>query len=180
MKGKLIKVEDGYNLLMEQPQGRLLEATCSISELKRLEENNVSVKKLSKQNCDQIFGVKSIIATPLNEYIKERRSQEECIGFINGFEKAMELNKDKLFTVGDMHDAVMLGVCFENTGIQGISNYNEAKDLAIKRALKPTEIDVEIEMVEPHQYEMCSNPKDHSSCLTPKLDENNCLILKRI
>ena len=57
MKGKLIKVEDGYNLLMEQPQGRLLEATCSISELKRLEENNVSVKKLSKQNCDQIYGI---------------------------------------------------------------------------------------------------------------------------
>ena len=54
MKGKLIKVEDGYNLFIEQPQGRLLEATCSISEIKRLEKNNVSFKKLSLKNCQTI------------------------------------------------------------------------------------------------------------------------------
>jgi hypothetical protein len=54
MKGKLVKLKDGYNLFIDQPLGRLLEATCSISELKRLEENNVSIKKLSLKNCEAI------------------------------------------------------------------------------------------------------------------------------
>ena len=95
--------------------------------------------------------------------------------YIEGFNKAIELNKDKLFTIEDMHDAVMLGVCFENPGIQGISNYNEAKDLAIKRALEQKEIEVEIVM-DKIPADLAPGGWD----VFPKLDENNCLILKRV
>ena len=33
---------------------------------------------------------KEILAKELNIFIKEKHTQEECTGFINGFEKAME------------------------------------------------------------------------------------------
>jgi hypothetical protein len=51
---------------------------------------STSLNTLSKQNCDEIFGVIDE-AFYMNEYIKARHSQEECIGFIDGFNKAMEL-----------------------------------------------------------------------------------------
>ena len=142
---------------------------------------------LSKQNCDEIFGVVDVdvLAT---EHYKEYDNLPiiRFNSFTKGFNKAMELHKDKVFTIEDMHDAVMLGVCFENPGIQGISNYNEAKDLAIKRALKPIEIEVEIEMKNSRTGKVIKSEADlewdeDGLCdrAIPKLDSDGCLILKR-
>lgn len=36
------------------------------------------------------------IEKPLNDYIKDKRTAEECIGFIDGFEEAVKLLKDSL------------------------------------------------------------------------------------
>ena len=36
---------------------------------------------------------KDMLAEHLNVYIKQKRSQEECIGFIDGFNKALEVVK---------------------------------------------------------------------------------------
>jgi len=140
--------------------------------------------KLSKENCDEIFGVVDV----------DRFSHEHCdrlyhegdinweryrIHFKEGFSKAMELNKDKLFTVEDMRQAYDDGM--NNIDADGCVIDDPDEDFidTLKCIQQPTEIEVEAEMEEPHQYEMCSNPKDHSSCLTPKLDKNNCLILKK-
>lgn len=137
--------------------------------------------KLSKQNCDEIFGVVDVWSAGLEieldklPYTKHLDDGQYNDGQVAGFElgaewgfnKAMELNKDKVFTLEDMYDAVMLGVCFEDSGIQGISTYEELKELAIKRASKPTEIEVEIEMDILNEYDQ------------PKLDSDGCLILTK-
>lgn len=36
---------------------------------------------------------KKLLAEELNKYIKLEKTQEECTGFIDGFEKALELVK---------------------------------------------------------------------------------------
>ena len=36
------------------------------------------------------------IEKPLENYIKDKRTAEECIGFIDGFEEAVKLLKDSL------------------------------------------------------------------------------------
>ena len=164
MKAKLIKERDYYNLYRIDEDGKRV-TFASTEDYKQ---------KLSKANCDEIFGVVDVEKLAEQEfdrpYIVDMGTNITPAyqdGFKIGFNKAMELMKDKVFTLDDMYDAVMLGVCFENPGIQGISNYNEAKDLAIKRALKPTEIDVEIEMDILNEYDQ------------PKLDSEGCLILTK-
>lgn len=37
---------------------------------------------------------KKLLAEELNKYIKLEKTQEECIGFIDGFEKALEVVKN--------------------------------------------------------------------------------------
>ena len=135
-------------------------------------------KKLSVKNCDEIFGEVNE-AFYMNEYIKEGHTQEECIGFIAGFNKAMQLNKDKLFTVEDMKEAYGRGFLQ-----QGIKSFNSL----IQSLQQPTEIEVEIEMICPHPLDTyrcglefgcdedgCNNPNQ-----IPYLDKDGCLILRKI
>jgi hypothetical protein len=145
-------------------------------------------RKLSKQNCDEIFGVVDVEKLAMDWRESTGYHDADSYSYILGFNKAMELNKDKLFTLEDMYDAVMLGVCFEDSGIQGISTYEELKELAIKRALKPTEIEVEIEHYEIKQtktYNAIKGVKGSGHKITTtgyrlKLDSEGCLILKKI
>jgi hypothetical protein len=104
--------------------------------------------------------------------------------YIAGFNKHAELNKDKVFTEEDIYDAVMLGVCFEDNGIKGISTYEELKELAVKRASKPTEIEVEI-IMSPCYYDtslggFSTSYTEGKPIEEPKLDKDGCLILKRV
>lgn len=168
MKGKLFKTGNDY--LLKDTNGEVLAITNGVTE----------GKKLSKQNCDEIFGV-VYVEKLADEYANVNGDYDEHyghIGFKEGFKKAIELNKDKVFTLDDMYDAVMLGVCFEDSGIQGISTYEELKELAIKRALKPTEIDVEVEVFRSDDIILVE--KDWYKIGEPKLDPNGFLILKKI
>ncbi len=88
--------------------------------------------------------------------------------FIHGFNKAMELNKDKLFTEDDVNLAFVLG-----------KNNDESRiNKLINSRLQPTEMDVEIEMEDIIQL------KKRAGGLTnmgkPKLDSNGCLILRKL
>jgi hypothetical protein len=169
MKAKLIKKEDGYNLAIEQPQGRLLEATCSPSEQLRLDKSGVSTKyKLSKQNCDELFGVVNV----------EKLAEESVFdGFRtiwkNGFNKAMELNKDKVFTIDDIDKAIEWATVNGRKG--DITHYGI--DNFIQSLQQPTEIEVEIEVTKSDDIK--SVEKDWYKIGEPKLDENGCLILKK-
>jgi len=129
MKGELIKVENGYVLMVNN----IMYAT----------DND----KLSKKNCDEIFGVLNVekLAESHAEECYERNGdpleesyfENRKYNFKEGFNKAMELNKDKLFTVEDMKEAYSRGFLQ-----QGIKSFN-----SLMRSLQqPTEIEVEIVM----------------------------------
>jgi hypothetical protein len=132
--------------------------------------------KLSKQNCDEIFGVVDFGKLANYEYpIGDDWSPEESLvrklAFLNGVDKAMELNKDKLFTLEDMELMFEFGYRKNNlieTTFEGGLNF-------IQSLQQPTEIEVEIEM---EYYDPL--PPTRQTALRPKLDENGCLTLKRI
>jgi len=145
-------------------------------------------KRLSKQNCDEIFGVVDVEKLA-DEYIvikpkhREHEHNLAVSAYIEGFNKAMELNKDKLFTVEDIMKAFEAG--YET--LESEKTYNEHYDILIQSLQQPTEIEVEIDMVCPHpsdtykcglefgcDEEGCNNPNQ-----IPYLDKNGCLILKK-
>jgi len=160
-------------------------------------------KRLSKQNCDTIFG-----ATDVNELANQNAKKDLFNGgydglinahqqmlievsYINGFKKAMELNKDKLFTVEDMKKAIEIAknsMCVDNDGEYCYST--KANNEIIQSLQQPTEIEIEIEM---ENYGYCEGCRKagmwhcaHADTCgyaetreRPKLDANDCLILKK-
>lgn len=152
MKAILIKREDGYNLAIEQPQGRLLEATCSPSQQLILDKSGASTKyKLSQQNCDEIFGIFDVenLAEYYVQEVKESNADfyfrdiyKEF--FIEGFNKGMELNKDKRFTLEDIRMAIVYGERHRDMDAGKIP-YQPFFEF-IPSLQQPTEIEVEIEM----------------------------------
>jgi hypothetical protein len=165
-----------------------------------IDENNkiTSHHHLSKQNCDEIFGVidedkKNLyyykqVMNPYETGGQSYTAYEK--GFIEGFNKAMELNKDKLFTLEDMKKAIQFGEY--NTDIESFEEISEEDTLQFIESLQqPTEIDVVIEM-ENYGYcegcrkagmwhcahaDTCGNAETRKR---PKLDLSECLILKKI
>jgi hypothetical protein len=147
---------------------------------------------LSKQNCDEIFGVvdvKEVIAkNMLDHNIVDKavdfsnanpENNGAYLAYIAGASeafKAMELNKDKVFTLEQMsvaYNTNRSGTLFE----QLINSFGG----------QPTEIEVEIELICPHpsdtyrcgiQYgcdgDGCNHPDQ-----VPCLDSEGCLILKK-
>jgi hypothetical protein len=151
MKGKLNKVDNGYVLLVNN----IMYAT----------DND----KLSKSNCDELFGVVDV--EKLADYHFSMVGNEgisSIQSFKIGFNKAMELNKDKVFTLEDMGN--LWDFCVYNKG-----TFAEF----IQSIQKPEEIEVEIE-TETKVWEFISNGEFESFEIIPKLDSNKCLILKKI
>jgi hypothetical protein len=161
MKGKLIKDEDGYSLFTreENSTNRKFIATT---------QGMYVDHKLSKQNCDEIFGVVDV----------EKLAEESVFdGFRtiwkNGFNKAMELNKDKLFTVEELRYAFYTGMKHGSEG--GIMFGKALADEYVQSLQQPTEIEVEIVTEEFESYDEILN-----AVKKPILDSNGCLILEKI
>ena len=170
MKGKLIKTGNDY--LLKDTNGEVLAITNGVTE----------GKKLSKQNCDEIFGV-VYVEKLADEYANVNGDYDEHyghIGFKEGFKKAIELNKDKVFTLEDVKQAIFN---FANYDRKTISELDRM-DMAVSSIQQPIEIEVEIKM-EPCFYDQSlggfstsyteDKPKEQ-----PKLDKDGCLILKKI
>jgi hypothetical protein len=182
MKAKLKKERDGdYTLTLNNPK-----------------EYPHSLPSLSKQNCEEIFEVVDV--EKLAEYsvqeVKEsnvdfylRDVYREF--FIEGFNKAMELNKDKRFTSRDMLSAYMEGTNdgtqFESLKDYDSEDFDEAHEFAkkaerefIKSLQQQIEIEVDIEM--DYAIYTANMPKEGEQrpAMRPKVDENGCLILKPI
>jgi hypothetical protein len=128
--------------------------------------------KLSKENCDEIFGVINIID------LAERNSKHSEEDYIEGFNKAMEIQKDKLFTVEDMgklHNMIMCNIVIrpERSVYDPVSTEKYIQSLL----QQPTEIEVRIAMGcgLPNG---CTEPEIECTCEpTYNLDENGCLTL---
>jgi hypothetical protein len=146
-------------------------------------------KKLSKENCDEIFGVVDVEKLVYEEYLKfdqetrivNRRQLQESLA--NMFNKAMELNKDKLFTVEDMRKVFNRGYDLPEYLEKDIMN--EIFDDYIQLLQQPIEIDVDI--IYDRDCYSSSGRCDKSTmanCImcTPVTylkDENGCLILTK-
>jgi hypothetical protein len=163
MKAKLNKVDNGYVLLVDN----IMYAT----------DND----KLSKQNCDEIFGVVDVEKLA-NELYKDDLHNPffsaAPMGFIDGFNKAIELNKDKVFTLEEVHKLLRLIHILPNFELEQFEDENNVLqiDTFISHHIQqPTEIEVEIE----YMFSVEENGESTNTGIT-KLDENGCLILKRI
>ncbi len=136
-------------------------------------------KRLSKENCDDIFGIPTAEA----EYLKvQPNTLSNLVSgtvkkiYIMAFNKAMELNKDKLFSKGDVAYIINLMSIDDISFEDAICKFQSLQ--------QPTEIEVEI--VNKMDC-MAENPCDERTtfCIIctntgiPKLDENGCLILKK-
>jgi hypothetical protein len=137
-------------------------------------------KKLSKQNCDEIFGVVDVekLADEITKEYATLTPKAFKRGVVLGINKAMELNKDKVFTLEVVHAAFGQGWERSKAEKNGAEFYSE-RTRFLKYIQQPTEIEVEIEM------QCCGNysPPCNINCEyggKPKLDSEGCLILKRV
>ena len=161
MKAKLIKERNYYDLYRINEDGKKV-TFASTQDYKQ---------KLSKKNCDEIFGVVDV------EKLAEENTHDcDTSGcypadyFIAGFNKAMELNKDKVFTEDDVNLAFVLG-----------KNKDESRvNKLINSRLQPTEMEVMIVMEEISSTYLVTIGEVKTTRLEPKLDSEGCLILKRV
>jgi hypothetical protein len=169
MKGKLYKApnSDMYSLTVD---GKLFASTEG-GPLMAITD------KLSVKNCIDIKNGYDLdkLAEDFAKYhsIYPTAQDDTEYGFKNGFKKAIELNKDKVFTLEDMGN------------LWDFCTYNKGTFAEFIQSLREsTEIEVEIKM-EPCFYDQSlggfstsyteDKPKEQ-----PKLDEDGCLILKKI
>ena len=139
MKAKLYKVLDQYHLY----DGDKAIATTIVG-------NPMLLPNLSKQNCDELFGVVDVEKLGDEHALEIYTKNEDDIvfyenrqrNFIEGFHKAMELNKDKVFGVKEVVELckILLSNPFEKCG----KTYQELTDNYIQSLQQPTEIEVEI------------------------------------
>jgi hypothetical protein len=187
MKAKLIKDHQEYMLINDK---RFVIATTDVSILEVTDK-----MKLSKQNCDEIFGVVDVdvLAT---EHYKEYDNLPviRYNSFTTGFNKAMELNKDKMFTLEEVMLAWDAGVMSRSildmfSGGLYAKHLKEHRDSYRQSLQQPTEIEVEIEMEkvvdETKIIGAIKGVKGSGDKITtyktvPKLDSEGCLILKKI
>jgi hypothetical protein len=157
-------------------------------------QKDYKIKALSKENCDELFGIFDIDKLVEEEFpydfdcplfetlgVIEKVHKSILIGmlqgtFIKGFNKAMELNKDKKFTETD---------CKKLLKSATYGMFEKDFDKHIQSLKQPTEIEVEIVNLMDCQAQVsCDETKTTCRICTntgmPKLDENGCLILKKL
>lgn len=188
MKGKLIKENDYHYYL--SIDGKI------IADINAHPLSSINVSKLSKQNCDEIFGVVDVEKLADDEVKNLPKGDERLqrwYGFINGFNKRDELNKDKVFTLEDMKRAIdkaKQGSVKETHNGYGRPTEpifvldDLSYDEIIQSIQHPTEIEVEI-IMSPCYYDtslggFSTSYTEGKPIEEPKLDKDGCMILKRV
>ena len=160
MKAKLSKSKDGGYILLHDPSGWGIGSTDHEYVANHRGEQIVS--KLSKQNCEEEFA-KAMGVVDVEKLAEEcaetAHTMDELYenglfyGFVAGFNKAMELNKDKVFTLGQLKTAMDMA----RVMIDG--KYAHSGEYIYNFIQQPTEIEVTF------------NPEEK--------DSEGCLILKK-
>jgi len=146
-------------------------------------ESIVTNQKLSLKNCEAIANGYDLDELAENEVRYMRRGDERLqrwYGFVDGFEKALEILGDKKFSEEQMLQAFLKGVSLQIDAP------------TFQQSLQQKEWEVEIEMetiwvgqcncpchsdgVTIMHFMACCHPRMVES---PKLDSDGCLILKR-
>jgi hypothetical protein len=174
LKAKLYKVLDQYHLY----NGDKAIATTILG-------NPMLLPNLSKQNCDEIFGIIDVEKLA-DEYLEKHFSTGLDTNYIQnivsdgikyGFKKAMELN-NKVFT---LEDVILIA---EYVRVASQSTPNERTKNLVNEYLstQPTEIDVEIVTESMNIDEIKKQEQGflNANLNKPKLDAEGEIILKRI
>lgn len=173
MKGKLYKESEGYYLSVSNK---------TIGTTRPLLNFDIIEYKLSLKNCqavergydlDELAYHNSLSYTWLetDERDKTLMSKYGVEGFKAGFQKALELMGDKKFSEADVINIAE----YVRVASQSSPSVRTKYLLAEYQSQEQTEWDVEVETVP-----ALSNNGNVYYGDIPKLDENNCLILKRI
>jgi hypothetical protein len=141
----------------------------------------IELQKISHVKCGELFGIVDVEKLakehienefPVEEYSDRKYDLTKAnseVDFIKGFDKAMKLNKEKQFTLGDMKRAFNCGRDSES-----IDRFEDWRTFThFIDSLQPTEIEVEIEM-------RTASLVYKTDEILPKLDSEGCLILKKI
>jgi hypothetical protein len=167
MKGLvLVKREDHYGLYNED--GHKIAATIDGCN-----------SKLSIKNCESIANGYDL--DELAKNIKTEDGFEHKQSFISGFQKALEILGDKKFSEKDVRDAYYHG---EQDSYMKGGLTKQKEDEYIQSLQQPKEIEVEIVT----HVDLAATPVDsrHPDAYLgtdtgiPFLDENGCLILKKL
>lgn len=172
MKAKLIKKDGHYFLEVEPntwtPPNRFLSIIANT-----LEKTKGDILQLSIKNCQAIergYDLDELVNEEISKFDQEarivyRRQLQESLA--NMFSKALELMGDKEFSEGDIHEAFMFGERGDRYGLHDILKSRQQNEL---------EVEIIKEIIDYGLDESC-NPQYSKA---PKLDENGCLILKRV
>ena len=217
MENKLIKVDNEYYLVKEQivlegeygvsfsqgingygrgyhvflndgkPASKLTSICDGVCKILYSTKELNNVGKLSKENCDEIFGVTDIdkLAKKEAEKLHDKDKHDDWDIYNSliyedtqlikiGFNKAMELNNDKLFTVEDIKKAFNAG-WVQRHNEEG-SHYENMETL-IQSLQQLQEIEIEMESTRPIHAMTDKGIKTFTQ--REKLDENGCLILTK-
>jgi hypothetical protein len=189
---KLIKKESNYYLSIEENESNSRNFIAST-------DGMYVEHKLSKENCDELFGVvdvDNLAEENTEEFIEVfdyndgrgnicrfNNSHQVQESYIKGFNKAMELTKDKLFTVEDIMKAFEAG--YET--LESEKTYNEHYDILIQSLQQPKEIEVEIKMICPHPSDTyrcglefgCDEDGCNNPIQIPFTDSNGCIFIRK-
>ena len=193
MKAKLILKHRGdhdYFLVSRTDNSEALVASLNPDE-------EIFEQKLSIQNCDELFGIidvekwaKEYVDVDPDLEIGTSEYHNAQVDFKAGFNKAMELNKDKVFTVEEMKKGMSFAKDFINWEIKDeemIAKYgfscskltaNNSGDAFIQSLQQPNEIEVEIVMEEADVIRLKNRRGGLTYMASYKLDSRGCLILK--
>jgi len=197
MKGKLIKKYGEFMLL----KGDIIIASS--------DKNFNGEFYLSKQNCDEIFGVVNLDQIKIdyiNQELKgcDEETREKYYSFaeydgeiyIRGIEKGMELNKDKVFTLADIEKAIYMarkGSVKETHNGYGLRTEprfeldNLSSEEIIQFLQQPTQVEVEFDSEETFIYEGGNSEifgsytkRINPNSGKPKPDSEGNLILRKL
>ena len=174
MKAKLTKITGIYTLLDDNDR---MVASDDVDMQKDYE-----IGKLSTKNCDEIFGIIDVekLAKEVLPNDDTTGTLSKQKGFVIGFNKAMELNKERYLSEETIEDNFKgLRDCIEDKEIAEFY-INLAKTIFCENY--PTEIEVVIEMEPYRMSDFVEDGNTHPSGVIerPKLDSEGCLILKKI
>jgi hypothetical protein len=168
MKTKLLKTEKGHYVLIDDTKG-----TYDNGFLIGSSRRDTDANKLSIKNCEAIERGYDLDELAMGYDLYEKINfVGQMRAYKEGFQKSIELNKNKLFTLEDMMNCWNKALKFQD--------HKETLGEYIT-SLQQTEWDVEI--VEECLDPTCDGVNRKGECITtgkPKLDSDGCLILRKI
>lgn len=170
MKAKLIKTENGYGL-------KDCELIAFVSTVRTEHRHH----KLSLKNCQAIERGYDLYELAKENYHKfwsvvdESEMLDHTFGYVEGFQKALDLMGDKKFSEEDIRKAIEFGIHIEEGVYEFVDKKYEIKQNQFIQSLQQNEWEVEVDM-DAIPADRAPNGWD----TFPKLDADGCIILKRV